>query len=108
AELLQDLIAGRVPERVVDFLEVVDVAQDQGQRALVARRPLDLAREMLAEETPARRARQVVGRRELAVLLHDEAQHRLELADPPRRAQPRLELAPGHPAPDALVRSGET
>src|SRR6266480_694966 len=107
AELLQDLIAGRVPERVVDVLEVIDVAQHQGQRARVARRPLDLAREMLAEETPARRARQVVGRRELAVLLHDEAQHRLELADAPRRAHPRLELALGHPPPDALVRSGE-
>jgi len=107
AELLQDLVSGRVPERVVDFLEVIDVAQDQGQRARVARRPLDLAGEMLAEETPARRARQVVGRGELAVLLHDEAQHRLELADAPRGAQPRPELALGHPPPDALVRSGE-
>src|SRR2546430_7205616 len=108
AELLQDLVSGPVPERVVDFLEVIDVAEDQGEGTLVARRPVDLAREMLAEETPARRARQVVGRRELAVLLHDEAQHRLELPDPARRAQPRNALAFGHPPPDALVRSGET
>src|SRR5436305_8692219 len=93
AELLQDLVSGPVPERVVDFLEVIDVAEDQGEGTLVARRPVDLAREMLAEETPARRARQVVGRGELAVLLHDEAQHRLELANAPRGAQPRPELA---------------
>src|SRR2546430_13472028 len=34
AELLQDLVSGPVPERVVDFLEVIDVAEDQGEGTL--------------------------------------------------------------------------
>src|SRR5207248_11432666 len=38
------LFRSPVPERVVDFLEVIDVAEDQGEGTLVARRPVDLAR----------------------------------------------------------------
>src|SRR5882762_8670068 len=50
AELLQDLVADGVAERVVDLLEVVDVAQNQGQGALVTRGPFELTREVFTEE----------------------------------------------------------
>src|SRR3989440_7839446 len=106
-ELLQDLVAGGVTERVVDLLEVVDVAKSQGQGALVTRGPLDLAREVLAEEAPAGSARQFIRRGQLAVLLQRDAQYRLELGDAPRRADARVQLAVADPPPDALVGPGE-
>src|SRR6202035_143105 len=107
AELLQDLVADGVTERVVDLLEVVDVAQNQGQGALVTRGPFELTREVLAEEAPAGSARQIVRRRQLAVLLQRDAQYRLELGDAPRRADARVQLAVADPAPDAFVGPGE-
>src|SRR5205807_2199181 len=106
-ELLQDLVTTGVTERVVDLLEVVDVAQSQGQGTLVTRGPLDLTREVLAEEAPAGSARQFVRRGQLAVLLQRNAQYRLELGDAPRRADARVQLAVADPPPDALVGPGE-
>src|SRR5947207_3527716 len=100
AELLQDLVADGVTERIVDLLEVVDVAESQGQGALVTRGPLDLAREVLAEEAPAGSARQFIRRGQLAVLLERNAQYRLELGDAPRRADARVQLAVADPPPD--------
>jgi len=58
---------------------------------------------VLAEEAPAGCARQIVGRRQLAVLLQRDAQYRLELDDAPRRADARVELEVADPAPDAFV-----
>jgi len=103
AELLQGFIADGVAERVVDVLEVVDVAQNQGQGASVTRRAVDLAWKVLAEEAPAGCARQLVRRRQLAVLLECDAQGRLELGDPPRNTDARVQLAVAHATPDALV-----
>src|SRR5882762_3963593 len=107
AELLQDLVADGVAERVVDLLEVVDVAQNQGQGALVTRGPFELTREVFTEEAPAGSARQIVRRRQLAVLLQRNAQHRLELSDAPCRADARVQLDVADPAPDAFVGPGE-
>src|SRR5882762_2309028 len=107
AELLQDLVANGVTERVVDLLEVVDVAQSQGQGALVTRGPFDLTREVLAEEAPAGSARQFVRRRQLAVLLQRNTQYRLELGDAPRRADARVQLGVAHSPADAFIGPGE-
>jgi len=52
AELLQDLVADGMTERVVDLLEVIDVARIRTGRACNAR-PFELTREVLAEEAPA-------------------------------------------------------
>jgi hypothetical protein len=70
------------------------------------RSPLDLARKVPAEEAPAGDARQVVGRRELAVLLERDAQNRLELGDAPGARDTRVELALGGAAREALVGAG--
>jgi hypothetical protein len=72
-------------ERVVDLLEMVDVAQNERQSALVTRSPVDLAREVLAGETAAGRSGQIIRRREFAVLLPRKAQHGLEFGDAPRQ-----------------------
>src|ERR1700736_2038959 len=61
-ELAQDLIAAVVTERVIDGLEQINVAKDERERTSVAHGALHLAREMLAEETPAGDARQIIGR----------------------------------------------
>ena len=41
--MAKDGVPGRVPDRVVDFLEVVEVAHDQGERLPRLPRPLQLA-----------------------------------------------------------------
>jgi len=61
---------------------------------------------VLAEEAAAREARQIVGRRQLAVLGERDAQHRLELRDALRGADARLELAVRHAAADTVIRPG--
>src|SRR4029077_10452205 len=60
-ELLQDLIAAGVPQGLVDLLEMIDIAKNHGQWVFVARRTLDFAGEMPAEESPAGDAREVIG-----------------------------------------------
>src|SRR5262249_26395552 len=106
AELAQDLVPGRVPETVVQLLEHVYVAEDQRQGAPVTRGALHLAREVLAEEAAARDPGEIVGRGQAAVFGERDAQDRLELGDPPRGANPRVELALTGVTRHALVRPG--
>ncbi len=49
AELRQDDVAGRVSERVVDLLEVVDVEHQKRERQAVHAGALDLMRQLAAE-----------------------------------------------------------
>jgi hypothetical protein len=95
AELPQYLIAARVPERVIDILEMIDIAEDQRERAPVTGRPLDFARKMFGEETPAGDVCEIVGRGKFPILDERYAQHRFELGDPARRADARVQLALG-------------
>src|SRR5579864_3618096 len=60
---------------------------------------------MFGEESAAGNPREVVGRRELAVLDERYAQHSFELGDPAGSADARLQLAVRRPPPDAVIRS---
>src|SRR5438067_175875 len=95
-----------VTVRVVDALEEIDVAQDECQGSTVARCAFHLAWEVLAEETPAVDAGQIVGGRQLAVLRQGHPQHALELRDAPCGAETSVELAFGRPPCQALVCAG--
>src|SRR5436190_1008916 len=105
-ELPQDLVAAGVTVRVVDALEEIDVAQDECQGSTVARCAFHLAWEVLAEETPAVDAGQIVGGRQLAVLRQGHPQHALELRDAPCGAETSVELALGRPPCQAVVCAG--
>src|SRR5579862_158000 len=83
-ELSKDLIAAAVTEGIVDLLEEVDVAQNQRQRPAIARGSVDFTREMLAEESPAGHARQIICGRKLAILGQRDANDALQLGDPAR------------------------
>ena len=54
-------VARVVAEPVVDLLEVVEVADQQAQRALAAPRPLELQLERLLEAAPVQQAGERVG-----------------------------------------------
>ena len=106
AELLQNLIAAGVPERIVDALEEIDVAQDQRERAAVTRGALHFARKVLAEEAAAGDACQIIRGGELAVLGERDAQHRLQFGDAPRGGEARVQLALRGAPRDAVIRTG--
>ena len=80
AHVLQHAVARLVAERVVDLLELVDVDEQQRQRQLEARVPLQLAVHHLLEEPAVVAAGQRIGDRRLQQLL-------------PRRFEPAV----GHP-----------
>ena len=77
---------------VVDVFEEVDVAQDERQGASITRGAFDFAREVLAEEAPARDAGEIVRRRQLAVLDQRHAQYGFQLRDAPRHTNSRGQL----------------
>ena len=70
--LPQRLIADVMTVRVIDRLEVVDIHHDERDLALQARRPGQLAREMVEQRPAVRESRQRVGERiGLGLLEHD-------------------------------------
>src|SRR6185437_7701459 len=103
AKLLQNLVAASVTERVVGILEEVDVTENEGQRPAITRRAFHLAWEVLAEEPSACDAGQIVRRGELAILNQCDAQNSLELRDPARCADPRVELTVGNASANAVI-----
>ena len=58
---LQQLVAGGVPERVVDLLEVVEVDQRQGEARRTGRRVANRSVQGGVERAPVGRSRQLVG-----------------------------------------------
>ena len=66
ADLLQELVAGRVAERVVDVLEVVEVDEEQRQQPFVPARALHGLGQPVAEQIAIGQARQRIELRERA------------------------------------------
>ena len=62
---VQQLVAGGVPEPVVESLEVVEVDQQHRERRVRAVHALDLARQLVLEEAVIVQLREAVGDREL-------------------------------------------
>ena len=60
ANTLQRLVAGGMPEAVVQLLEAVEVAEHEAEDVAVAHRPRDLAVEPLDERPPVEQARERV------------------------------------------------
>src|SRR5207342_1175512 len=54
SDLLEDLVAGRMAEAVVDGLEVVEVDEDDADRRATAARPLDRMLDTVGEESAVR------------------------------------------------------
>src|SRR5262249_51466721 len=94
-----------MPQRVIDALEQVDVAQDQGEATPIARGTLDLTRKMLAEEAAAGHPSEIVRRRKLAIFSGRPAQDCSQSGDAPRRGQARIELPLAHATCHALIGS---
>src|SRR6185437_3346639 len=92
AELLENLIAAGVTQRVIGVLEKVDVAEDERERPPVASRTLHLTRKVFAEKSSARDARQIVCRRQLAILDERDAQYSFELCNATRCADASVQL----------------
>src|SRR5581483_5425068 len=57
-EELERLVAGGMPEPVVQLLQAVQIAQHEAERVAVAHRPGDLAVEALDERAPVEEARE--------------------------------------------------
>ena len=68
-EVAQGSISDRVPETVIDLLEVVEVEQHERQGQPAALRPFDLAQELCVERPSVEQPRQVVGGRRLRELI---------------------------------------
>ena len=82
-ELDEHLVARGVAERVVDGLEVVEVEEDHGRRACLARRAGDRVADLLGEHRPVREPGHGVVER----LVRELGLERLALADVARVEQ---------------------
>ncbi len=91
-ELRQHVVAGGVARLIVDALEVIDVAHDDGQRLRIAAAAFDLARQLLLQVAAIVGAGQCIGDGEIAVALIRGTQGMLQREDAPSRIQARDEF----------------
>ena len=92
ADAHERLVAGAVPEPVVDGLEVVEVADHDAERLVGTQRALDLGGQLLVEREPVVEARERVGVRRLGEAAHelrDPVAHHAQQRRRPGTACPR-------------------
>ncbi|MCH2586269.1 MAG: hypothetical protein MK138_16045, partial [Planctomycetes bacterium] len=53
AQLSQDQVSGEMAPLIVDFLEMIDIDENEGERAAVTQRPVHLILRPLEKEAPA-------------------------------------------------------